>query len=101
VVISRWQASTSAAARRPKGERWLRPSWRLGRVGGDALEAPDFSATTDLYSIVANVYQLRLVPVEVRSLLILLSATLLPFVPVLLMAVPLDTLLQRVAGLLH
>jgi hypothetical protein len=72
----------------------------LGRVDDDALQAPDFSAATDLYSIVANVYQLRLVPVELRSLLIVLWATLVPFVPVLLMAVPLDTLLQRAVGFL-
>jgi hypothetical protein len=70
-----------------------------GKVGDEALEAPDFSAGTDLYQIVANVYQMRLLPVDLSSLLTLVWSTLLPFVPVLLMAVPVDTILQKVVEL--
>ena len=69
-------------------------------ISDEALKAPDFSAQTDLYSIVANVYQMRLVPVDIRSFLFLLSATLLPFVPAVLTAVPLDVVLQRVAQMI-
>lgn len=83
------------------GQRFER-RWfpRLGRIDDEALEAPDFSATTDLYAVVANVYQMRLVPMELRSLLPLVAATLLPFVPVLFMAVSFDTVLTNLAKLL-
>ena len=73
---------------------------RQGRIDDAALKAPDFSAQTDLYSIVANVYQMRLVPVDPRSFLFLLVATLLPFVPAVLTAVPIDVVLQRVAQMI-
>jgi hypothetical protein len=41
-----------------------------------ALEKPDFLATTDLYSIVANVYAMRFVPVDLQSLLMVVGAVL-------------------------
>ncbi len=74
--------------------RWLR------RIDDQALEAPDFSAATDLSSVVTNVYQMRLVPMDLKSLGPLVVATLLPFVPVLLMAAHLDTILKPMAQLL-
>jgi hypothetical protein len=77
--------------------KWLP---RLGRIDDEALEAADFSAATHLYSIVANVYAMRSVPMEMRSVLPLVAATLLPFVPVLLLAAPLDPLLEDLAKLL-
>jgi hypothetical protein len=73
---------------------------RQGKIGGESLEAPDFSATTDLYSVVANVYEMRLIPIGLKSVLPLVVATLLPFVPLLLMAVPLGTLFEDLAKLL-
>src|SRR5262249_24514359 len=45
-------------------EKWLRS---YDEHGNEALEAPDFSATTDLYSIVANVHNMRLFPFELRA----------------------------------
>jgi hypothetical protein len=82
------------------GQRFER-KWlpRLGGIGDDSLEAPDFSAATDLYALVANVYEMRPMPMGLRSVLPLVMATLLPFVPVLLMAVPLGTLLERLLKL--
>jgi hypothetical protein len=64
------------------------------------LEAPDFSTTTDLYGVVANVHAMAIIPLDLRDLAPLATATLLPFVPVALMAVPLDVLLQHLANLL-
>ncbi|TAU72755.1 hypothetical protein [Rhizobium leguminosarum] len=61
-----------------------------------ALDQQDFSATTDLYSVVANVYALRLVPIDLKSVVILLGAMLLPFIPVVFLALPGD---QILAGL--
>jgi hypothetical protein len=74
--------------------------WFHHEVGEDVLQAPDFSAATDLYSVVANVYAMRVVPVERKSVFLLVIMTLAPFLPVLLMAVPLDTLFSDLANLL-
>ncbi len=76
--------------------RWLdRPP-----VEAEALSVPDFSATTDLYSVAANVYALRLAPIDRDSLVALLLALLLPFAPVALMAAPVGQLLKVVKSLL-
>jgi len=81
--------------------RQFEGKWTTGEeVGPDALEAPDFSATTDLYQVVANTYNIKLVPFEARALITLCVVTLLPFIPVALMTIPLKVLLQNVAGLL-
>jgi hypothetical protein len=78
----------------------LEAKW-LGERPGDArpLEVQDFSATTDLYSITANVYAMSRIPAELRSLAVLAGATLLPFVPPTLMAVPLGVLVKTVSEL--
>jgi hypothetical protein len=77
--------------------RWLQSS---GGVTTEALAAPDFSATTDLYSITANVHQMRLVPFALNQVVPLVIAGLLPFVPVVLVALPLEELLKYVGKLL-
>lgn len=69
-------------------------------IDGAALERPDFSATTDLYSVVANVYQMRLFLFDLQGALLLASLTFLPFVPVLLLSVPIDALLARLVAVL-
>ena len=61
--------------------RWLGKPMRE-----DALNANDFSATSDLYSIVRNVYAINIVPVSLRNLMVIVSAALLPFLPVVLLA---------------
>ncbi|HEX6749525.1 MAG TPA: hypothetical protein VF092_19680 [Longimicrobium sp.] len=78
-------------------ERWIRPA---DAVDPGALEVQDFSATTDLYSIVANVRGQVLVPVGVRDLLTLAAWALLPFIPLLLLLMPLSEVLSRMAELL-
>jgi hypothetical protein len=70
------------------------------RFGSSALEAPDFSATTDLYQIVSNVHAMSIVPFELKSLIILCVAALLPFIPVILMTIPLKVILKELASLL-
>jgi hypothetical protein len=71
--------------------RWLSPR---GPWDEEALSAPDFSATTDLYSIVANVREMRFVPIDLRSILLLVAATLVPFLPLVFAILPLDELLR-------
>ncbi len=79
-------------------DKWLRPSQHvdLDRV----LEQQDFSATTDLYAVVANIYEMRLIAIDVKSLVMLLGAMLLPFVPVVLLAVPMNDILSGLKALL-
>ncbi|HEX5830482.1 MAG TPA: hypothetical protein VFY16_05835 [Gemmatimonadaceae bacterium] len=78
-------------------ERWLE---RGPALDADALGVQDFSATTDLYSIAANIRQMRVAPIDIRSLVPIVTTTLLPFIPVLLMALPLQQVLHFIARLL-
>jgi hypothetical protein len=66
----------------------------------EALDANDFSATTDLYSIVSNAYAANLVPVSLRNLLAVAAGALLPFVPVVLASVSPQVLLEKLTGIL-
>jgi hypothetical protein len=93
--IMEYGALSSALGQRFE-ERWLRDP----AVAPDALEANDFSATTDLYSIAGNVWRMKIVPVTLKDLLVLLLATLLPFLPLALLSVPLAELLRGLVGLL-
>lgn len=77
--------------------RWLRSP---GAVSAEALAAPDFSATTDLYSITANAHGMRLVPLGILQVMPLVIAALLPFLPVVLVALPVDEILKYAAKLL-
>jgi hypothetical protein len=74
--------------------RWLSPR---GPWDEEALSAPDFSATTDLYSIVANVRQMRFIPFDLRSVILLAIATLLPFTPIVFAILPLDELIKMLS----
>jgi hypothetical protein len=78
--------------------KWLR---RKGNVDETSLEVQDFSATTDLYSIAAQVYAMREVPYTLRDLIgpIVLSA-LLPFIPLALLAMPLELMFRGALKLL-
>jgi hypothetical protein len=78
-------------------EKWLTNS-QESRSG--ALEAPDFSATTDLYQIVANVHDMKLFPFELRAVVSLIVAAVLPFVPVVLMMMPIKLIVTELARLL-
>ena len=74
--------------------------WLARKVDGEALEAPDFSATTDLYQVVGNVYAMGAFPFGLRGLIGLAVSALLPFVPVVLMTFPLKVILKELAALL-
>lgn len=78
--------------------KWLR---QKGSVDETALDVQDFSATTDLYSVVDNVYAMRELPFTLRDLIgpIGVSA-MLPFIPLALLAMPLDVILRALVKLL-
>jgi hypothetical protein len=80
----------------------LESKWLEGAPGfpEDPMETGAFSATTDLYQIVSNVYAMKFVPLDVQSVIFLAAMTLLPFVPVLLISEPLDVMLQKLASFL-
>jgi hypothetical protein len=77
-------------------DRWLKGS----TPAREGLEKPDFSATTDLYGVVSNVYALRFAPVDLTSLIALVVVMLLPFAPVVLLAIPLDQIWSGIKQLL-
>jgi hypothetical protein len=66
----------------------------------NTLEVPDFSTTTDLFSITANVRQIKPFPFGVQSVLRLVVATLVPSIPIAITAVPFDVLLDKLFKLL-
>jgi hypothetical protein len=68
--------------------KWLRGA----KPGEPALERPDFSAINDLFQCVANVYTMRLIPVDIQSLLVLGLATTLPIGVVAVSSLPVDVL---------
>jgi hypothetical protein len=76
--------------------RWLSSG---GVVSAEALAAPDFSATTDLYSITANAFNMKLIPLKLGQVVPLVIAVLLPFVPVVLVALPINQILSYAAKL--
>lgn len=68
-------------------------------VDGEALSAPDFSATTDLYSVAANAYAMNIVPVALVSLALLIGGSLAPFVPAVLMSMSPEAILDKLTSL--
>ena len=79
------------------GDEWFRPG---RRVDAQVLDRNDFSAATDLHQVVDRVRAMRFVPLDRTNVVMLAAATLVPFVPVALLAVPFDTLLKALFGLL-
>jgi hypothetical protein len=78
-------------------QKWLT---RVADVDDTALGVGDFSATTDLYQVVANVYEMKLVPVSLMSLGVLVGAALAPFLLLSLTVIPINDILTGVAKLL-
>lgn len=78
-------------------DKWFRGTRRVDEA---ALDASDFSAATDLSGYASNVYDMRLAPADLKSFVALAVATLIPLLPVVLIAAPFDVLLKGVAGLL-
>src|SRR5262249_47740045 len=62
--------------------RQMETRWLNRNATPEALDANDFSATTDLYAIVSNVYAMNLVPTGLKNLAVVAVGALLPFLPV-------------------
>jgi len=78
--------------------RWLAPHGRP--VNNAAFEMGDFSMLIDLYSVVAIARGVKFLPASRRYLMSFGIWLVIPFVPVVLMIVPLQTLLSQLKGLL-
>jgi hypothetical protein len=70
--------------------------WVAGERTADAeaLSAQDFSATTDLYSVSSNVQNINPFVLDVSVLIMLVAATLLPYVPLVLAVMPMEEILR-------
>jgi hypothetical protein len=77
--------------------RWIP---RRNNITANDLEAPDFSATIDLYSVVANAHSIGYLPLSLRTVQELLVISALPFVPLILTAVPVTTIFHNIVKLL-
>ncbi|AIF47886.1 hypothetical protein [Dyella japonica] len=77
-------------------DKWLGPDSLVDR---ESLEKPDFSSTTDLYSVTANVYAMRPVLFDPRAAMSLAVATLLPFAPIWLSVIPAKVILTQLLKL--
>jgi hypothetical protein len=76
--------------------RWLEQE---RRVDADALDVRDFSATAGLYRVVENANTIKVLPIELQSISRLVGAMALPFVPVLIMKLPFDLILEGLKSL--
>lgn len=74
--------------------------WLVKSRPTEMLDVPDFSATTDLYSVVANVQGMRVVPVDHKSVLLLLIASVVLFIPAMFLTMPTEDVLQELKGLI-
>ncbi len=72
-------------------EKWLH---RADTLDDDVLNAPDFSATTDLYSVVGNINDIRVIPVGAVDLYALIGVALTPAIPVVIASIPFDTVIR-------
>jgi hypothetical protein len=77
--------------------KWLFPE---EECESSPLGVQDFSAAIDLYSVTANVRQMRLIPVSATRLGYVVAITLVPAIPVILLGVPFDVMFERVVKLL-
>ncbi len=87
----------AGAVGRQLERKWLE---RTASVDEAALDVQHFSATTDLYQVVSNVYQIKSAPLDLQDLVAVIIAVLLPFVPVLLYEIPLNVILPDIVKLL-
>jgi hypothetical protein len=79
--------------------REFETKWLAQPDAPPTLDTSEFSAAIDLYSVVSNVYQMKLVPVDYGSLISLVIATLAPLAPVLLLRIPLEVVFATLAKL--
>jgi hypothetical protein len=78
-------------------QKWLD---RANSLNEDVLETQDFSSTCDLYSVVHNIEEIRVLPVAAINVYMFVIAALIPCIPVFIAAIPLDVLMKAALKLL-
>ena len=78
-------------------KKWLD---RAGSLDEDVLEVPDFSTTTDLYGVVSNVNNIRVIPVGLVDVYALVVVALIPAIPIVIASIPFNTVMQDAMKLL-
>lgn len=76
---------------------WFQLKWRSSppSAGQMTLDMSDFTGTNAANAIAANAFAIRILPVELRSVGLLIVATLLPFVPAAMVAVPFNAIIKE------
>ncbi|GGI52848.1 hypothetical protein [Oxalicibacterium solurbis] len=77
--------------------KWLN---RMQPLDSKVLEQPDFSAAADLYQIVDRSHDIHLLPLHLKSVMLMTIAALLPFMLVALMTIPVDIVVDKLIHLL-
>lgn len=65
----------------------------------EMLSAPDFSATTDYFSVAANVYEMRALPFRARDLIEPVGFGLMPILATTLLQIPLQVVVKNLVKL--
>ena len=66
-------------------------------LAGSPQAAVAASQTFGLFSLVSKAYRMQLLPLDLRSVMLLAVSALVPFVPVTLIVVPFDTVVRNLA----
>jgi len=72
-------------------EKWLD---RADSVNADVLTVPDFSTTGDLFGVVSNINDIRVIPVGLVDIYALIGVALAPAIPLIIASIPFDTVLE-------
>ena len=78
-------------------KKWLHQAESLTE---EVLLVPDFSTVGDLYGVVNNIDDIRIVPVGAVDLYAIVLVALLPALPVVIAAIPFDDVIRAAMGLL-
>ncbi len=78
-------------------KKWLH---RADSLDEDVLTVPDFSTTTDLYGVVNNINNIRVIPVGLVDVYALVVVALIPAIPIVIACIPFDTVMQDAVKLL-
>jgi hypothetical protein len=78
-------------------QKWLE---RADSLDADVLTVPDFSTTADLFGLVSNINDIRVIPVGAVDLYALIGIALAPGIPVIIGAIPFDTVMADAMKLL-
>lgn len=81
-------------------ELQLKMSKDFDKVDAEDLQAPDYSASADLSSVIGNALKMRFIPFDLRDLIPLWLATAAPFVFVAAAEVPVVDLVKKLLNLI-